>query len=376
MSICSTSRSAPWFEPESLCAKRWSVTAEGAAGGVPPTVPEPATDRDHLLVTAAFGCGKHLPGPIRTAAQFGAGSSGSPDLVVVDRLWLAAVGCAARGHYAAARADLTTAARIAARRASGPDTIVRLARVRVAFASFVRQLGDHRMAARLDGAAVVALRGVDTGAYPDVIRAASIDAVRAASIDAMAGLAADALGDGGAGRAGRLVRRLDAMDRSIGVEDPTDELSPAPSIADREIESTDLCASQTPRRGPGGRERIRAGWVRAEVAMTTGDADAAITAAGGALDRALAGGSCRHRAKSALVLAAARVAAGDPEGARPLLECSRAVAVEHGYLPLVWAAGMLAPAVGADAPEHEEVTAQLIRRGGRPYVLGGLSATR
>lgn len=361
------------------------------------------------MVIAAFGCPKAAPGPISTVLPDG------PKPVTIDRRWLAALGHAARGQYAAARADLAIAARLA--ESLGPETsnpagsrgssgyAVRLARVRVAAASFARQLGDHRAAGRLDGGAAVLLAGLDRArldragldragldrgeaagcAESSASPEARFDAVRAVRIDILAGSAADALGDGtqgngalgngGVRRAERIADRIDLL-LPAHARFSTSAGGPRP-FADRLVAGAgDLCASQAPGRGPAGRELVRVGWVRAEIAMSAGDGPTALAAADDALGRALTGASCRHRIKSGLVLAAAYVVAGEPDVARPLLERVSAAAADHGYLPLVWAAGMLAPAVRLPAPDIAAVAAELGRRGGRPVQLGGRSATR
>ncbi|WP_157083946.1 hypothetical protein [Millisia brevis] len=303
------------------------------------------------------------------------------DPITIDRLWLAAIGSAARGHYASARRDLALAERIAGGRARDAAHGVRLARVFVAAASIARQLGDHRAGARYDGRAAVLVAAARSGTEGSGTPA-GIGVAEALWIDAIAGAAADALGDGGIARAAGIARRLDALtpaparDRTEAANDVWDTAAGAPPADGWEVTASALCASEVPARGPSGRELVRAGWVRAEIAMTAGDGGAAVAAATGALDRASIGGSCRHRIKSALVLAAARVVAGEPDGARPLVEAVRAAADDHGHLPLLWAAGMLAPAVGLDAPEGPAVTAELGRRGGLPTVLGARSFAR
>lgn len=367
MSICSIRTSGVWWEPESLCAMdRFGPTESGRYELFGRQL-TPPSHRDALAVAAAFGCARAVPGPLPAVSRM------RDDPITVDRLWLAALGSAARGHYAAARVDLVRAARIAGGRTRDPADGLRLARVLVAAASFARQLGDHRSGARWDGRAsvlVVAAAGAAGGPSCDG---------RALWIDAIAGAAADALGDGGPGRAARIAGRLDAVTAAAAVESSAVDIpvgGRGAADSSTVVDAADLCGSETPARGPAGRELVRAGWVRAEIAMTVGDGPAAITAATGALGRALIGGSCRHRIKSALVLAAARVVAGDPDRARPLVEAVRAAADDHGQLPLLWAAGMLAPAVGLDAPEAPAVTAELGRRGGLPVALGARAFAR
>lgn len=211
---------------------------------------------------------------------------GAPEL-----RWAAAVARGGSGHYAAAAALLD-----GVRRDPAAGVVLR-AHATVTRASHLRQLGGHRAAAALDGAA---LRLVlpDAGAPRDpgpwgLDRAAAV-------ADALTGLAADALGRLDVATAAALLRRAG------------------------------------PWCGPRGhRTRVRYGWVRAETALVAGDPAAALGAAEEALAGALALGSARHVLKSRLVRAvAAGVAGRDRAGVVAALDAVAADALAHGLLPL------------------------------------------
>jgi hypothetical protein len=227
------------------------------------------------------------------AAAFG----GSPDAAVrvgrrpLDR-WLAAVVLGGRGHYAAAATQL---ARVLAdpRAPAG----VR-AHAAVTRAAHRRQIGGHA-AARRDDALGLRLASTATG-QPD---AEGTDAW-AAKVDALIGLVADAVGLG----EGDLAERLLAVAQRAGQGHPSWRLP------------------------------VRAGWVRAELALVTGRPGAAVEPAARALENAKAGGSLRHVLKSRIVLAVARAAAGelDPTAALGELDAVAADCCGLGLLPLLW----------------------------------------
>lgn len=162
-----------------------------------------------------------------------------------------------------------------------------------------RQVGGHA-AARRDDALGLRLAGAGPAQEPD----ADGTDPWAAEVDALIGLAADAVGLGEAGIAARL---LDT-------------------------------ALRTASGHPSWRLPVRAGWVRAELALACGRPAAAVQPAAEALERALAGGSLRHALKSRIVLVVARAAAGDVDPASALTELDT-LAQEcrgRGLLPLAW----------------------------------------
>lgn len=205
--------------------------------------------------------------------------------------WAAAVARGGSGHYAAAAALLD-----GVRRDPGTGVVPR-AHATVTRASHLRQLGGHRAAAALDGAALrLVLPGAVTPGDPGAWGLGRAAAVA----DALTGLAADALG------------RLDAATAAV------------------------LLRRAGPWCGPHGhRTRIRHGWVTAETALVAGDPAAALAAADEALDGARALGSARHVLKSRLVRAvAAGVAGQDRADVVGELDAVAADALVHGLLPL------------------------------------------
>lgn len=191
-------------------------------------------------------------------------------------------------------------------------------------ASHLRQLGGHDLARRLDGAALAVAAGVEGGAGAT------------ARCDALVGLAADALGSGRVALARRLLVRA----------------------ADQLGSAEDRCT-------------VRWCWVSAETALCADDTDVAGAHAAAARRLADRGPSVRHQVKSLLVEAAAK---GSTEGA----EQAWAAAVEHGLLPLRWAATMLLLALqgnsaGGQIGRENTVSHDLLaRRGGVLSAAHGL----
>ncbi len=84
------------------------------------------------------------------------------------------------------------------------------------------------------------------------------------------------------------------------------------------------------------RQKVRALWVRAEVALLGGDPGAAVKAADGAVSLAEGSGAPRHVAKSLLFLGVAQVQGGDPDEAVETLRRAATLAERLGCLPLGW----------------------------------------
>ncbi|WP_116041353.1 hypothetical protein [Amycolatopsis palatopharyngis] len=229
--------------------------------------------------------------------------------------WLAAVVLGAQGRYAAAA---TLLGELVLR---NPPLVGALACA--TFAAHRRQLGGHAAALSLDGAALLRIAEQEAtgerdpdGVDPDGAR-----------VDALLGLAADNLALGRPGVARRL---LDLVDRT----------------------------------GPGWRGQIRAGWVRAEVELISGDAAAAVSPAESAARLATARSAVRHGVKSDLVLAAALAATGEPdarERASALVAHAGDTAERHGLRSLTWPAGLIAADLEpANADRHRaQVTDEL-----------------
>ena len=224
-----------------------------------------------------------------TASAFGnqPGRWPLPSAGTPRQLWLRAVGAGGQGRYGSARNDLTTLLR------SAPaDRLASLAHSTQA--SFLRQLGWHRLAHGWDGRAL-ALAGAD----PE------------AAADALIGLAADALGVGRLAAAATLLSRAE------------------PIVA----------------QAPQYRLLVRRAWVAAELAMVAGDgatavrnAEVAVELAATTVDGSV---SARHCAKSDVVLAAALCSAGAVDRARTVGEVTLELTGRLGLVPLRWAVACL-----------------------------------
>jgi len=238
-----------------------------------------------------------------TDAAFGAhpGRWPLPGAATPAQLWLRAVAAGGQGRYGAALADLDSLARTRPRGALA--SLADSTR-----ASFLRQLGGHRVA-----------RGWDARAWAT----AGDDA--AAGTDALVGLAADALGVGRFALSGRLLARAEDVLR-------------AGAIAE-------------------GRLPVRLTWVRAELAMFTGDGATAVDHARRAVDLASDLGSVRHDVKSRVVLAAALCAAGDVDGSRVQADDALTAADRHGLVPLRWAVACLLADVGSSVHPPSRIAA-------------------
>jgi hypothetical protein len=103
------------------------------------------------------------------------------------------------------------------------------------------------------------------------------------------------------------------------------------------------------------RQRVRVGWVKAEVALLEGRPDDAIASAAAAVDLAEHSGAPRHVAKGLLFQGVAQVEAGRHEEAAVILRRGGLLAESLGTLPLLWPArAMLGALVGdIDAEESQ-----------------------
>ena len=221
-----------------------------------------------------------------------------PAATTAAELWLRAVAAGGQGRYASARADLDRLSR------ARPEPAL-ASRALSTRASFERQLGRHDVARSWDGRALAA-------AGPDV----------EALGDALTGLAADALGRGRFALSQRLLQRAG------------DELGSA-----------------------SGRGVIRLGWVRAELAMCTGQGAAAVAHAEAAVRSAEGWRSARHAAKSQVVLAAALCGAGDVTAARRVAEQAWHSTERLGLVPLSWALTCLLHDVGSSTLSPSRIAA-------------------
>jgi hypothetical protein len=224
--------------------------------------------------------------------------------------WLAAVALGGQGHYAAAATVLH--ALLADPRT--PPTVA--AHAAVTLAAHRRQLGGHAAARPLDARGLrLAESAVASGAASDGDAECGWDAV-AARADALTGLAANALGTGQVGLAHRLLAAAEAAARE----------------------------------SPSWRPQVRIGWVRAETALYSGDAAAAVAPARRAVDLAERSGSVRHLLKSRIVLAVAEsLSRGNAEVALADLDATGDEAERSGLLSLVWPARLAAADVAERA---------------------------
>ncbi|WP_328351922.1 hypothetical protein OG976_18780 [Mycobacterium sp. NBC_00419] len=261
-----------------------------------------------------------------TAAAFG----GDPECWPLpgaqspEDLWLRAVAAGGQGHYSSARADLDTVRRL---QPTGPLASLALS----THASFLRQLGGHRLA-----------RGWDGRAFALACAAGDTPKAAEAAVDALVGLAADALG------VGRLAASAALLERAGAVLDRAD--APPPRLA------------------------IRLAWVRAELAMAGGRGTVALESAerGVELAEAALPALRRHRVKSDVVLAAALCSAGLPDRSRAVAERALTDALTYGLVPLRWALACLLVDLESTTLTSQQVwairdesAAAIARRGGQ-----------
>ncbi|GAA1455834.1 hypothetical protein [Williamsia maris] len=270
---------------------------------------------DHLQAVA-FGSrpgSAHAP----TRAAYGDASVDS---------WMRAVAAGARGHYAAASAELdhlcaSTTGRTVRSLASSTR------------ASHLRQAGRHAAARRYDGEAL----WWSAGGVADTM-------TRAATLDALIGLAADSLGTAHFDLADRLLARC---------------AGPLALVDDDEgwIWS--------------GRLRLRHLWVRTESALYRGDAHRARETMADREELLRACPSVRHRIKTELIAAATSAATGDTgEATRAATDCAEA-ARTHDQLPLEWAATALLVGIGASGGRDESLVASEARLRAELNARGG-----
>jgi len=111
------------------------------------------------------------------------------------------------------------------------------------------------------------------------------------------------------------------------------------------------------------RQRVRLGWLAAEIGLLTGDADSAAAAAEQAVDLAERSGAPRHVAKGLLFLGVAQVEAGRLDEAATALKRGGLLAETLGTLPLLWPARAVLGALVAesDATQSERCLASARR---------------
>lgn len=239
----------------------------------------------------------------------------------LDR-WHRAVALGGQGRYSAGCAELDEAERTLVVEA-GLRSLMASTR-----ASWFRQMGAHVRAARYDGAAIALVGLATTRVGPFITHA---------RCDALTGLAADALGVGRFSAADALLTRCEELVMRQG------------------------------RQGSLWRQQLRLRWVRAELAMVSGDGAGAVRHALDARELATETDSLRHITKTELIVAAAVSSLGDIERSRHIAHSVLDACSEHGLVPLRWAAAMLTTGLG-DAPASPSIIAEcaalLHQRGG------------
>lgn len=101
------------------------------------------------------------------------------------------------------------------------------------------------------------------------------------------------------------------------------------------------------------RQRVRLGWVRAEVALLQGQAAEAAESASASVDLAEHSGAPRHVAKGLLFLGVAQVEAGHPSEAATTLRRGALLAESLGTLPLQWPVRAVLGALVAESDPAE-----------------------
>jgi hypothetical protein len=255
---------------------------------------------------------------VLAAAAFGAdpGRWPLPSAQTPHELWLRAVAAGGQGRYGSAHADLA-----ALRRRVAAGSLASLAHSTCG--SLLRQLGGHADAQRWDGWGL-ALAGDGAEATE-------------AAVDALIGLSADALG----------LRRFAV---SAALLERARALLDEPGLPDRLA--------------------LRWQWVAAERAMVRGEGAAAVRHADHAAELAAGSRSARHRAKTAVVRAAALCSAGQVDLARTVADDALVSTDRLGLIPLRWAVASLLVDIGSNVRDAAEVRAVLnasavaVRHGG------------
>lgn len=212
--------------------------------------------------------------------------------------WLLGVALGAGGRYGAALTVLSPLVESGRAPAAPPELRLFAALSSATIASVHRQLGRHAVARDADMAAL------------DLT-----DEAGEAAFDAQLGLAADA----------------------VGLED-----------LDEAIERATLAERLIPERADEWwRQRVRLGWVQADIALLEGRAPEAATVAAAAVDRAENARAPRHVAKGLLYLGLAQLSGDNPEAVQTLRRAAT-LAESLGTVPLIWPARALLGALLAD----------------------------
>ena len=217
--------------------------------------------------------------------------------------WLLGVALGAGGRYGAALTVLSPL--VESGRASGapPEHRLFAALSSATIASVHRQLGRHAVARDADQAALDMTDGTGEAAF-----------------DAHLGLAADAVG-------------LEELDEAIEHATRAEQLIPE-------------------RADEWWRQRVRLGWVQADIALLEGRSAEAAAVASAAVDRAESARAPRHVAKGLLYLGLAQVSGDDPDAVQTLRRAAT-LAESLGTIPLVWPARALLGALVAEDDRAE-----------------------
>ncbi|MCW2616347.1 MAG: hypothetical protein JWN08_3341 [Frankiales bacterium] len=224
--------------------------------------------------------------------------------------WLLGVALGAGGRYGGALTVLSPLVESGRTPQALPEHRLFAALAASTVASVHRQLGRHAVARASDLEALALTEGTGEAAF-----------------DAQLGLASDAVG-------------LDEPEEASSRLQQARALVPA-------------------RDGEWWRQRVRLGWVEAEVQLLDGQVDEAVATAGAAVDRAEAARAPRHVAKGLLILGIAQVSGGtgaDGEGdAAGTLRRAATLAESLGTVPLVWPArALLGALVAEDDPVESD----------------------
>jgi tetratricopeptide (TPR) repeat protein len=236
--------------------------------------------------------------------------------------WLLGVALGASGRYGAALTVLAPLVDAGSEDEAAPEQRLFASFASSTIASIQRQLGRHSIARESDLGALDLSGGTGEAAF-----------------DALLGLASDAVG-------------LDDADEAVA------------RLAEAE--------AALPGQGDEWwRQRVRLGWVRAEVAMLEGQPEEAGTYAHEAVQRAENSRAPRHVAKGLLLLGLAQVTEGSDEAATTLRR-SATFAESLGCLPLVWPSRALLGALVADQDAAESSKSLAVARSAVLAIAGDL----
>jgi tetratricopeptide (TPR) repeat protein len=230
--------------------------------------------------------------------------------------WLLGVALGAGGRYGAALTVLSPLVESGRAAGAPPEHRLFAALSSATIASVHRQLGRHAVARDADAAALDLTDGTGEAAF-----------------DAQLGLAADAVG-------------LEELDEAVE----------RATLAERLIPE---------RADEWWRQRVRLGWVQADIALLEGRAGEAAAVASTAVDRAENARAPRHVAKGLLYLGLAQLSGDDPDAVQTLRRAAT-LAESLGTIPLVWPARAL---LGALVAEDDRVESDRSLAAARSAVL-------